>query len=98
LVVSIIAIASLLLRHASSNCPSSAKVLAKYDKYIGVHNVDPVDRHAVIPEVIVWTAFEASPVKVNSKPCVIIPPAFHSKAPFSSPSAATSSACAFAAA
>ena len=39
---------------------------AKYDKYNGIHTVAPVDRHAVIPEVIMWTASEALPVRANS--------------------------------
>ena len=34
-------------------------VLAKYDKYNGSHTVAPVDRNAVSPEVIIWTASEA---------------------------------------
>src|SRR6516165_5276096 len=55
-------------RQAQSNCPSSAWALAKHDRYHGIHNVAPVDRHAVIPELSIWTAFEASPVRVDSQP------------------------------
>jgi hypothetical protein len=40
LVFSIAVIASPMQRRASSNWPSSAWALAKYDKYNGVHNVD----------------------------------------------------------
>ena len=38
LVVSIAVIASPMQRHASSNCPSSAWALAKYDKNNGIQN------------------------------------------------------------
>ena len=64
----------------------------------GIHTVAPVDRNAVIPEVIIWTASEALPVKANTQPCIIIPYAFQNKAPFSSAKATSSSDCAFAAA
>ena len=64
----------------------------------GIHNVAPVDRNAVIPEVIIWTASEALPVRAKSQPCAIIPSAFQNKAPFSSAKATSSSTCAFAAA
>ena len=36
----------------------------------GIHIVVPVDRNAVIPAVIVWTASEALPVRADSKPLV----------------------------
>jgi hypothetical protein len=35
------------------------RALAKSDKNHGINTVDPVDRHAVIPEVSIWTASEA---------------------------------------
>jgi hypothetical protein len=54
-------------RQASSNWPTSAWALAKNVKYSGTHTVAPVDRHAVIPEVIMWTASEALPVKANAR-------------------------------
>jgi hypothetical protein len=47
-VVSTAVIASLTRRQASSNCPSSAQAVAKYDRYNGSHNVVRVDRNAVI--------------------------------------------------
>jgi hypothetical protein len=46
------AVAPLIHRQASSNFPSSAQALAKYDKYIGEYIVAPVERKAVIPVVI----------------------------------------------
>src|SRR5215510_3717073 len=52
LVVSAAVMASSMQRQACSNWPSSAYALAKYDKCSGIHNVDPVDRNALIPEVI----------------------------------------------
>ena len=33
-----------------------------------IDTVAPVDRQAAIPEVIIWTASEASPVKANTQP------------------------------
>ena len=85
-------------RQASSNWPSSAWALAKYDKNNGIHIVAPVDRNAVIPEVIIWTASEALPVRANSQPCNIIPTAFQNERSFSSANATSSSSSAFAAA
>jgi hypothetical protein len=76
----------------------SAWALVKNAKYNGTHTVAPVDRHAVIPEVIMWTAFEALPVKANAQPWNAIPPACQSMAPFSSAKATTSLASASAAA
>src|SRR5262249_35963892 len=70
--------------------------IAKYDKYIGIHIVDPVDRHAAIPEVIIWIALEALPVKANTQPWSISPRAFQNKVPFSSASATPSSTSVFA--
>jgi hypothetical protein len=45
-----------------------------------------------MPEVIVWTASEALPVKANTLPWHIIPIAFQNRAPFSSAKATSSSA------
>ena len=98
LVVSTAVIASPMQRQASSNWPSSAWALAKNDKNSGIKDVDPVDRHAVIPEVIIWIASEALPVRANTQPCFIIPNAFQNKVPFSSAKATSSSTSAFAAA
>ena len=52
----------------------------------------------MIPEVIIWTASEALPVRAKTQPWSIIPSAFQNKAPFSSAKAMSSSDCAFAAA
>ena len=98
LVVSIMLIASSMHRQASSSWPSSAWASAKYDNHDGNRYVAPVDRHAVIPEVIIWTASEALPVRLRSQPRPNIPKAFHNAAPFSSASATSSSTRAFAAA
>jgi hypothetical protein len=40
--------------------------IAKYDNHIGTNNVAPVDRNALIPEVITCTPSEALPVAANS--------------------------------
>ena len=67
-------------------------------RYNGTKFVAPVDRYAVIPEVIIWTAVEALPVKASKTPCHVIPHTFQKKVPLSSASEATSSNCALAAA
>src|SRR5262245_6967254 len=53
LVVSAAVMASSMQRQACSNWPSSAYALAREDKYNGIQNVEPVDRHAAMPEVII---------------------------------------------
>jgi hypothetical protein len=65
LVVSTAVTPSPMLRQASSNWPSSAYALAKYDECNGNHNVVPVDRNAAMPEAILWTASEALPVSAK---------------------------------
>ena len=35
-------------------------------RYTGIHTVAPVDRNAAIPEVSIWTASEALPVRAKS--------------------------------
>jgi hypothetical protein len=67
-------------RLASSNWPSSAWAAAKYDNHDGGKNVAPVDRNAMIAEVIIWTA--SLPVRAKSQPCKNVPSAFQNKAPF----------------
>src|SRR5208282_670902 len=98
LVVSTAVIASPMQRQASSNWPSSAYALAKYDKFNDTYTVDPVDRHAAIPEVIMSIASEALPVRAKCQPRNGISATFQYKAPFSSAKATTSSSCAVAAA
>jgi hypothetical protein len=61
-------------RLASSNWPSSAWAAAKYDNHDGGKNVAPVDRNAMIAEVIIWTA--SLPVRAKSQPCKNIPSSF----------------------
>jgi hypothetical protein len=56
LVVSIVSMASPMLRQASSNWPSSAYALPRYDECNGIQNAVPADRNAAMPEVILWTA------------------------------------------
>ena len=68
LVVSTVDIASPMQRQASSYLPSSAYALAKHDNHHGIKTVAPVDRHAVIPEVIVWTASAAWLVSASREP------------------------------
>ena len=65
LVVSTAVIASPMQRQASSNWPSSAWALAKYDSHTSSHAVDPCDGYAVIANVILRTASEALPVRTN---------------------------------
>jgi hypothetical protein len=55
---------------------------AKYDNHDGGKNVAPVDRNAMIAEVIIWTASEPLPVKAKSQPCKNVPSAFQNKASF----------------
>ena len=52
-------------RHASSNWPSAAQAIAKYDQCDGSDTLAPVDRTAVIPEVSMCTASEALPVSAR---------------------------------
>src|SRR6185437_9204021 len=66
LVVSIAAIASSTQRNASSNWPTSAWLLARYDKNDGANTVYPVDRHAAIPAVIMWIASDVLPVRART--------------------------------
>ena len=61
---------------ASSNWPNSAWAAAKYDNHDGGKNVAPVDRNAMIAEVIIWTASEPLPVRAKSQPCKNVPSAF----------------------
>src|SRR5262249_26173241 len=98
LVVSTSVIASPMQRQASSNWPSSAWALDKCAKRNGKYTLEPVNRYVVIPEVIIWIAFEALPDSANTQPCSIVPNAFHNAAPFSSANRTTSLDCAFAAA
>jgi hypothetical protein len=83
LVVSAAVTPSPMLRQASSNWPSSAYALAKYDECNGIHNVVPVDRNAAMPEVILWTASEALRVNAKRQPCIGVQSAFQVKEPFS---------------
>ena len=62
----------------------------------GKYCVAPADRHAVIPEVIIWTASEALPVRPRSQPRPNIPRVLQNAASFSSASAISSSTRAFA--
>src|SRR6516225_9515058 len=61
LVALIAAVASAMLRHASSSWLKSAWAFAKHVNRKGDHAVAPVARHAAIAEVSVWIAFEALP-------------------------------------
>ena len=56
LVLAIVSMASQMLRQASSNWPSSAYALPRYDECNGIQNAVPADRNAAMPEVILWTA------------------------------------------
>jgi hypothetical protein len=58
-VVSIALIVSPMQHQASSYLPISAYALAKHDNHHGTKTVAPVERHAAIPEVMVWTASAA---------------------------------------
>ena len=97
-VVSTAVIASSMQRRASSNSPRSAWALANCDKRNGSHMVDPVDRHAAIPEVSIWTAAEGLPATAKAWPRAIMAPAFQNNAAVSSANAAVSSASAVASA
>ena len=62
-------------RHRFANAAPSVIELAEFgigprqiDQYDGTNSVAPVDRNAVIPEVIIWTASEALPVRANAQP------------------------------
>ena len=44
--------------------------------------VDPVDRNAASPEVIIWTASEALPVRAKTQPRINIPFAFQIQGAF----------------
>src|SRR5271170_304853 len=68
LVASITVIASVIVRRASSKRPRSAYAYAKYERYGGNHVVAPVDRHAIMPAVIVCTASSTLPVSANTQP------------------------------
>jgi hypothetical protein len=92
--VSVKVIASLMQRQAASYCPSSAWARAKSDKRCGIDIVVPIDRNSVIPEVSIWTALEALPVRAYTTPCQDVPATFQDKAPFFSARAASSWACA----
>ena len=68
-VASATVIASAMQRLASSNCPSCAWLLARYDRYQGAYAVAPVDRIAVIAELVTATASELLP-RQGGKPAV----------------------------
>ena len=65
LVFSISVSASSMQRQASSSWPRSAWAAAKYDNHNGNHTVDPVDRSAASPEVVIWSASEALSVRAK---------------------------------
>ena len=73
---------------------SSAKALPSIDKKRGTKIVAPVDLNIAIAELKDVTASEARPVRTNSQLLTNPPDAFQNSAPFSSASAASSSACA----
>lgn len=91
------ATASSMLRQAASNWPSSAQAIAKCDKKVGIATVEPVDRHAAMPDVSIGITPEALPVRASAQPLNIVKNAFQNTEPFSSAQAMASSDCAFAA-
>ena len=97
-VVRIAVIASLRQHQASSSCPSLAWALAKHDKFHGSRNFAPADRAAVMLDVIIGIATEASPVSANRQPWIAAPAALQYSPCFSSAIAISSWACAAAAA
>src|ERR1700758_5771345 len=98
LVVSILVIASRMQDSASSKLSSSARAPARYDKQNGSSAVAAVDRRAMIPEVITWTASETFPVRAKTQPWTSIPSDPQNKEPLSSARGTSSLASALAAA
>ena len=94
LVASIVLVASSTQRQASSSSPRSVCAIAKCDNDHGFPNVNPIGRNAVIPAVIIWTAFEASPLSANRQPWFSDPLTFQNGTSFSSASAQSSCASA----
>src|SRR5271168_725451 len=66
LVASITAIASVIVRRASSKRPNSAYAFAKYERYGGNHVVAPVERHAEMPALVASMASSTLPVSANT--------------------------------
>jgi hypothetical protein len=81
LVVSIAVMASPMRREASFNWPRSEYALAKYDNHNGIQIVDPVGRNTVSPEVVIWIASEALPVRANTQPWFSVPSGFQNTEP-----------------
>jgi hypothetical protein len=96
LLVFVAATALSILRLASSNNPTSASALPKYDKYIGNRTVVPVGCHSDKADLIIRTLSEACPIVAKRQPLITVPPIFQKKVPLSSASATSSSSWAFA--
>ena len=82
LVASIAVIASPMLCHASSNCPSIASRLAKSDSRTGANSVVPVASETARYSVSILSASVGLPVKAKIQAFVIIALPFQRRLPF----------------